>query len=118
MDGKSPSKLDADGQAHAAACAFLEVQQAQGHIQMASNSQAIVLMESTWQPRMVRLAECPAKNTTVPCADRPTKVIINVATAAERRKRAKELEVFGFPPISNAAMRLLSMHATSAAASA
>eukprot|EP00955_Chlamydomonas_euryale_P066909 359687-Chlamydomonas_euryale.AAC.10 len=60
-------------------------------------------MESTWQPRMVLLAECPAKNTTVRCADRPTKVIINVATAAERRNRAKELEDFGYPSLSNAA---------------
>eukprot|EP00955_Chlamydomonas_euryale_P053627 355550-Chlamydomonas_euryale.AAC.7 len=41
MSGKSPSKLDADGQARAAACAFLEVQRAEGHMQVASNSQAI-----------------------------------------------------------------------------
>eukprot|EP00955_Chlamydomonas_euryale_P045466 353162-Chlamydomonas_euryale.AAC.3 len=39
---------------------------------------------------MVRLAKCLAKNTTVPCADRPTKVISKVATAAERRDRANE----------------------------
>eukprot|EP00955_Chlamydomonas_euryale_P079701 363330-Chlamydomonas_euryale.AAC.18 len=73
-------------------------------------------MESTWQPRMVRLAKCPTKKTAVACADHPTKLIINVATAPERRNWAKELEDFGVPSLSNAAMRLLSMHATSAAA--
>eukprot|EP00955_Chlamydomonas_euryale_P105643 365655-Chlamydomonas_euryale.AAC.1 len=67
---------------------------------------------------MVRLAKCPTKKTTVPCADFPTKVIINVATEAEHRDRAKELEDVGFPSLSSAAMQLLSMHATSAAASA
>eukprot|EP00955_Chlamydomonas_euryale_P089037 364430-Chlamydomonas_euryale.AAC.4 len=123
MAGKAPNKLDADGGLPR------PVKRVPPHVLLRSSTSPKAhtsgkqLSSHYWHEYdlhgddgTVRQAKCLAKNTTVPCADCPTKVIINFKTAAERRDWVKELGDFGFPSLSKAAMRLLSMHATLVAA--
>jgi hypothetical protein len=70
----------------------------------------------TWPPPMARLAAALSNSERIPCTSRPAGFRIKVADVAMRRTFVGKMADWGFPSVAKAGVRLLSMHATSAAA--
>jgi hypothetical protein len=69
-----------------------------------------------WPAPMARIALVLSKKELIPANRRPAGVRTKVSPTAQRRGWAKKLPGWGFPSLGKAAVRLLSAHATSAAA--
>jgi hypothetical protein len=70
----------------------------------------------TWPAPMARLAAALSNSERIPATDRPAGYRIKVPEVALRRSFVVKMADWGFPSLAKAGARLLSMHATSAAA--